>query len=316
MHIRNYRKIFDGNVEQFGKVGVLYGGTSAEREISLKSGRAVLDALLEKGVDAVGVDCGENVVSQIMEANIDTAWVVLHGVGGEDGKVQAVLDSLNIPYTGSDHAASALGMDKLKTKYVWQSVGVPTPQFYKLSDDSDWESIISHLGGAAFVKPTREGSSIGMSVAKTAEELKSSYELAAQFDSQVIAEARVVGAEYSISILNGNVLPIVEVRAAKDFYDYEAKYESNLTQYLSADSLDVRKEQQLKAAALEAFLSVGCKGWGRVDVMLNKLGQPFFLEVNTVPGMTSHSLVPMAAMQVGLEFADLVLEILMQTVKK
>ena len=312
MQIRNYRKIFDGDTAGFGKVAVLFGGDSAEREVSLNSGNAVLEALLKKGVDAHGFDFVSSSVSEFIDQQFDSVFIVLHGVGGEDGKVQAMLDMLNIPYTGSNHSASALGMDKLRTKQVWQTIGLSTPRYIKLDQYCDWASAIAQLGGRAFVKPTREGSSIGMTIANSAEQLQENFVTASEHGTEVIAETLIDGDEVTVAVLNDNVLPIIQVVSDNQFYDYDAKYQSNSTQYLCPANVDIRKEQQIKAIALEAFSAIGCSGWGRVDIMLDKMGHPHLLEVNTVPGMTSHSLVPMAAQAQGLDFDDLVLEILMQ----
>lgn len=313
MSIGQYTPVFGGDVTAFGEVLVVFGGQSSEREVSLNSGQAVLNALLKKGVNAKGLDIQQNPVSEITQQSFDRVFIVLHGEGGEDGKIQALLDLLSVPYTGSRHAASALAMDKLKTKQVWQAIGLPTPQFLLLSETTNWPVALEELGGDAFVKPIHEGSSIGMSMIASADELSTAFEKANRFDSEVIAERRIKGAEFTVAILNGVTLAPIRLDAHQPFYDYEAKYISNATEYLCPCGLSVEKEQEIKMLALNAFNVVGCSGWGRVDVMQNEAGEFFLLEVNTVPGMTDHSLVPMAAMHVGLSFEQLVLEILAST---
>ena len=309
-----YQKIFSGDASVFGSTAVLYGGLSAEREVSIKSGKAVLAAMLQRGVAAVGIDAAQDIVKKLLEVNPDRVFIALHGPGGEDGKIQAVLEWLGIPYTGSAHAASALAMDKLQTKRVWQSIDLPTPKFSELNAHSDWKNIVETLSGEVFVKPVHEGSSIGMGIASTAEELEKFYQVAARYDAEVIAEKRIIGTEYTTTILNGQVLPTILLKPANSFYDYDAKYQSDKTQYICPCGLGNAKLDELEQLAYTAFNKIGCKGWGRVDIMADHSGNFYLLEVNTVPGMTDHSLVPMAAKQVGLNFDDLVLEILMQTV--
>ena len=309
-----YHRKFPGNISIFGNTVVLYGGLSAEREISIKTGNAVLSALLNKGVLAEGIDVGNDVVEKIIEKKPDRVFIALHGPGGEDGKIQAVLDWLNIPYTGSGHLASALAMDKLLTKRVWQNIKIATPDFRTLTNDSDWKAIINELSGDVFVKPVHEGSSIGMSIASSEKDLEKAYRVAAKYDAHVFAEKKITGAEYTTSILNGQVLPTILLKPENTFYDFDAKYISDKTQYICPCGLESSKQEILNRLALNAFESLGCSGWGRVDVMADMNGKFFLLEVNTVPGLTDHSLVPMAAKQVGLTFDDLVLEILMQTV--
>lgn len=311
--ITTYVKKFDGNTAALGRTMVLFGGTSSEREVSLRSGAAVLQALQAGGVDAHGLDVQADAIAKIEAFAPDRVFIALHGPGGEDGKMQAVLDWLAIPYTGSDHAASALAMDKLKTKQVWQSVGLVTPEYASLAENSDWQAVLDSLGGQGFVKPAHEGSSIGMSVVSTAQELKAAYEKAAHYDAKVLVERRIVGREFTVAVLNGVALPAIGLKTDHVFYDYDAKYVSNTTQYLCPCGLTQEKEAELQSIAQQAFAAVGCKGWGRVDFMQDEAGNFYLLEVNTVPGMTDHSLVPMAARQSGIEFNELVLEILAQT---
>lgn len=308
-----YVKKFNGDVASFGRTLVLFGGTSSEREVSLRSGAAVLSALLSAGVNAEGLDVQNDAIEKIIAFKPDRVFIALHGPGGEDGKIQAVLDWMAIPYTGSDHAASALAMDKLKTKQIWQSMGLVTPEYASLASDADWATVLESLGGQGFVKPAHEGSSIGMSVVNTPEELKAAYEKAAHYDAKVLVERRIVGSEFTVAILNGVALPAIGLKTDHVFYDYDAKYVSNTTQYLCPCGLSAEKEQELQAIALQAFAGIGCNGWGRVDFMQDEQGAFYLLEANTVPGMTDHSLVPMAASQVDLPFDQLVVEILAQT---
>lgn len=294
-------------------VAVLLGGCSQEREVSLDSGEAILKALTQQGIDAVAVDTAADDWLQNVVANYKHCFIALHGKQGEDGTVQGALEMLGVSYTGSGVLASALGMDKLRTKQLWQGIGFPTPAFETLSADSDWQGIIDRWG-EAMVKPSCEGSSIGMARVNNAEQLKAAYEHAADFDERVLAEQWVTGAEYTVAILNGRALPAIGLETDNYFYDYDAKYKSDDTRYLCPCGLSEDKEQELQSLALEAFSSVGCKGWGRVDFMQDKQGQFYALEVNTVPGMTSHSLVPMAAKAAGIDFESLVAEILKDSV--
>lgn len=297
--------------DQLGRVGVLFGGDSAERAISLQSGEAVLQALIAANVNAVGIDTGSEALVQLQKVDIDRAFIILHGVGGEDGRIQALLRYLNIPYTGSGMPASALAMDKLRSKQLWQGIGLSTPRFSMLSEESKWEDVIKSLGGKAMVKPTHEGSSLGMSRVNSAAELKLAYEKARVFDSSVIAEALIGGPEYTVTLLAGDVLPPIKLETDNTFYDYEAKYVSNETRYQCPCGLPEEAEQRLKQLAQSAYHSLGCEGWGRVDVMADSEGRFYLLEVNTVPGMTSHSLVPMAAKAAGMTFEELVVRILL-----
>lgn len=299
--------------EQLGRVGVLFGGTSAEREVSLKSGAAVCQALTEAGVNVIALDLGENAVEQIIAAKLDRAFIALHGVGGEDGRMQALLEFLNIPYTGSGVEASAIAMDKLRTKQIWRGMPLPTPDFIELSETCDWSSALSQLGGEAMVKPAHEGSSIGMSRVASSGELRKAFIDAAKYDSKVLAERLIVGAEYTVAILNGEALPAIKLETDHSFYDYEAKYVTGDTRYLCPCGLTDDREQELRALALQAFNSIGCKTWGRVDFMADQSGRFTLLEVNTVPGMTASSLVPMAAKARGISFEQLVLSVLLAT---
>ena len=296
--------------KQLGRVGVLLGGTSSEREISLQSGAAVVAALTEAGVEHVAIDVGANAIADIQAANIDRAFIMLHGVGGEDGRMQAVLEYLNIPFTGSGVQASALAMDKLRTKQLWRGVGLSTPDFNVLTTDSDWEKVLSDLGGEVMVKPANEGSSIGMARVKTAAELEAAFQVAKEYDGSVIAERLIVGGEFTVAILGDEALPPIKLETHHTFYDYNAKYIAEDTGYICPCGLSAEKELELKTLALNAFKSVGCEGWGRVDVMADSQSNFYLLEVNTAPGMTSHSLVPMAAKVRGLSFSELVLTIL------
>ncbi len=305
-----YIKKFNARPAEFGKVAVLFGGTSAEREISLQSGKAVFDALKVQGFDVIAIDIREHPVPVLLGQEIQLAVIVLHGCGGEDGKIQALLELLKIPYTGSGVAASSLAMNKLKTKQVWLSLDLPTPEFVLLHDEADFAESLTTLGGECFVKPIHEGSSLGMSCAESPEALETAYAKAKKFDPQVIAERRIVGREFTVTILNGQALPSIEMVAKNEFYDYQAKYFSDETQYFCPSALSEEKESEIRTLALMAFKAVDGCGWGRVDFMQDEKGDFYLLEVNTVPGMTSHSLVPMAAKAAGLSFEELVCEIL------
>lgn len=301
-------------IEKFGRVGLLYGGTSSEREVSLMSGAAILEAMENLGVDVVAIDAGENLLQQLPDYKLDRVFIALHGVGGEDGTLQGALEYLNLPYTGSGVLASALAMDKLRCKQMWQGIGLPTTDFALLEASCDWAATLERLGGSVMVKPACEGSSIGMSRAATAEQLQQAWRDAAATDSEqqlaVIAEPLLPGPEYTVAILDGHVLPSIRIESNAEFYDYQAKYFSDQTQYLCPSELSEHREQELQALCVQAFESVGCRGWGRVDVMVDGQGNFQLLEVNTVPGMTSHSLVPMAAKAAGLSFDQLVEKVL------
>lgn len=300
-------------IDRLGRVAVLYGGTSAERPISLQSGEAVLQALLKAGVDAIPVDVRENALQDILNASAERAFIALHGAGGEDGKMQALLEFLEIPYTGSGVSASALCMDKVRTKQLLRGVGLSTPDYALLTEHTDWRAAIAELGGDAIVKPCHEGSSLGMARVTSANELQNAFSEAAKYDRVVLAERFVVGAEYTVAILNGVALPPIKLETDHRFYDFVAKYEANDTRYLCPCGLAAKEEAELQQLALAAFSAVGASGWGRVDVMADQEGRFYVLELNTVPGMTSHSLVPMAAQAAGYTFEDLVLAIASQT---
>jgi D-alanine-D-alanine ligase len=300
----------DLDFKKFGRVGVLYGGTSAEREVSLASGRAIMDACQRLGVDVVDVEITTNIIESITAANIDTAFIALHGGIGEDGRLQALLELMNIPYTGSDVQACAVAMNKLISKKIWRGINLPTPNFFQLDERCNFDEVLKALKGNAIVKPASEGSSIGMTIVHTASELKKAFDEARKYDSLVFAEELLVGSEYTVGILNGEVLPPIKLETDNVFYDYDAKYLSDETRYICPCGLLDEKEQEIKKLSRWAFDSLDCRGWGRVDLMVGSDGEFKVLEVNTVPGMTSHSLVPMAAKAAGYTFDDLVAQIL------
>lgn len=295
--------------KEFGKVAVLLGGTSAEREISLKSGSRVLAALLEQGIDAVAFDPAERCIAELK--GFDRAFIALHGRHGEDGSLQGALEVLRIPYTGPGVLASAVGIDKFRTKLMWQGAGLPVPESYVLTADSDFAAIERALGLPIFVKPAREGSSIGISKVSHSGGLAEAYAEAVKHDSLVIAEKAVLGGEYTVAILGDEALPIIKIEPATDFYDYEAKYNRDDTRYLCPCGLSEARETEIRKEALEAFRILDGRGWGRVDFLMDEQGQHYFLEINTAPGMTDHSLVPMAARAAGLEYPALVRRVLM-----
>lgn len=294
----------------FGRVAVLFGGKSAEREVSLKSGAAVLAALQAAGVDAFSIDVGDDILTRLNSEHIDRAFIVLHGRGGEDGSMQGLLECAGIPYTGSGILASALAMDKLRTKQVWQSLGLPTPRHAVLASEADCHGAAEELGFPLIVKPAHEGSSIGMAKVEGIAELIVAWRAASIYDSQVLVEQWIHGPEFTIATLRGEVLPPIGLGTPHTFYDYDAKYLANDTQYRVPCGLDADKEQELKELSARACAAVGIQGWARVDVMQDSAGAFWLLEVNTVPGMTDHSLVPMAARAAGLDFQQLVLAIL------
>ena len=300
----------DSLKNKYGRVGVLYGGTSAEREISIMSGLGVISALQDKGVDVVPVEINDHALKAIETANIDVAFIALHGAGGEDGTMQALLTYLGIPFTGSDMQASSLAMDKLKTKFVLQGYELPTPNSEILTTDTNWQKVLDNLSGAAMVKPAHEGSSIGMSKVSNAGQLEKAYKNAYQYDQSVFAEQLIIGREYTVAVLGERCLPAIQLETDNEFYDFEAKYQSDDTRYLCPCGLAEPDEQRLAELALSSFNALGCKGWGRVDFMADEKGNFYILEVNTVPGMTSHSLVPMAANSAGLDYGELCLNIL------
>jgi D-alanine-D-alanine ligase len=292
------------------KVAVLLGGKSAEREVSLKSGSMVLAALKKKGIDAHPFDPSEKSLEDLVKNKYEKVFIALHGRFGEDGTVQGILEWLGLPYTGSGVLASALAMDKLRTKRLWMAEGLPTAPYAVLGKDTNLRIAARKLGLPLFVKPASEGSSVGMTKVKRAADLDEAFALAVNYDPVVIAERFIDGAELTASILGERVLPIIRIETPREFYDYEAKYIANDTKYLIPSGLPARKETELQSLALKAFQSLGCRGWGRVDLMLDKRGRPYLLEVNTSPGMTDHSLVPMAARAVGISYEDLCVKIL------
>lgn len=295
-------------MRNFGKVAVLFGGRSAERDVSLNSGSRVLAALQRQGIDAQAFDPAERKLDEL--AAFDCAFIMLHGRYGEDGTIQGALELMGIPYTGSGVMASAIGMDKWRTKLLWRSVGLPIPEFVMLDAAADFDAVERQLGLPLFVKPACEGSSIGVAKVRHAGELRDAYQTAAKHDSLVIAEQGVLGGEYTVAILGDEALPIIKIVPATDFYDYEAKYLRDDTQYLCPCGLSEAREAEIRAQALEAFRVLGCRGWGRVDFLMDEQGKAYFLEVNTSPGMTDHSLVPMAARVAGISYEQLVLRVL------
>jgi D-alanine-D-alanine ligase len=298
------------NAKAFGKVAVLLGGRSAEREVSLKSGAMVLGALRARGVDAHAFDPQQQDLAALIAEKFDRVFIALHGRYGEDGTIQGALELLGIPYTGSGVLASALAMDKWRTKLLWQAAGIPTPRYELLTEASDFKQVVARLGLPIMVKPANEGSSIGMSKVCAAADLEQAYALAAQYDRVVIAEQFIEGSELTAGVLAGEALPLIRLETPRAFYDYQAKYVSNDTRYILPCGLAAEAEGAVQRQVLAAFNALGCAGWGRVDLMLDAKGSPWFIEVNTSPGMTDHSLVPMAARHAGLSFEDLVLRIL------
>jgi D-alanine-D-alanine ligase len=289
---------------------VLLGGRSAERDVSLKSGGMVLEALKRRGVDAHPFDPRDQGLNELIAQGFDRVFIALHGRFGEDGTVQGALEYLGLPYTGSGVMASALAMDKWRTKLMWQAAGIPTPGFELLSADTDFMAVGTRLGVPLMVKPAREGSSIGMSKVMSMEKIQAAYELAAQHDDVIIAESFIEGMEVTAAILGDEALPLIRLETPRVFYDYEAKYFANDTRYICPSGLPAAQEQAVQEQAVRAFKLLGCSGWGRVDVMLDSSGRPYLLEVNTIPGMTDHSLVPMAARARGIEFDALCVRIL------
>lgn len=297
---------------KFGKVAVLYGGHSAEREVSLRSGQAVLSALQNQGIDAHGFDPAERPLTALVEEQFSRAFIVLHGRGGEDGTIQGALQYLGVPYTGSGVLGCALAMDKVRTKQVWQAAGLPVAPSAVIRREQvvDWSMLLEELGGKVMVKPAQEGSSIGMSPASNAAELEQAVTLAHQYDQEALVESWLSGPEYTVSIVGDQALPAIRVQSTHEFYDYDAKYQAGDTQYHCPAGLCELEERALEQLAVTAFRAVGGKGWGRVDVMCDKDGNFKLLEANMVPGMTTKSLVPMAAKAVGMSFEQLVMRIL------
>ena len=303
------------SVVALGKVGILLGGKSGERDISLMSGKGVLDALISKGVNAHAFDPGQQAISELAAQKFDRVFIALHGRYGEDGTMQGLLEQMNLPYTGSGVLASALAIDKQATKRLWSSFDLATPRFVMLSAKSDWQKIVQDLGLPIIVKPAREGSSLGLSKVTKAEDLPTAYALAAKLDRDVMAEQCIIGEELTCPIVgdgeNARALPVIRIVAPDSNYDYHNKYFSDDTKYLCPTGLDLALEKKVQELALSAYRALGCKGWGRADVMIDReTNQPYLLEMNTAPGMTGHSLVPMAAKAAGVEYADLVLWLL------
>ncbi|MFK5969444.1 MAG: D-alanine--D-alanine ligase [Candidatus Marithrix sp.] len=298
---------------KFGKVAVLMGGKSAERKISLLSGQAVLQALLNKGIDAEGIDTNNNFMVNL--AKFDRVFIALHGRGGEDGTIQGLLELMEIPYTGSGVLGSALALDKYRTKQIWQSLDLPTPKSSIINTNSNFTELVKQLGLPLMVKPILEGSSVGMAKVNRIDELANAVIIATKYNCPVIAESYITGNEYTAAILNDSILPMIRLETPRDFYDFNAKYsDDSETKYICPCGLSDSQEKALQDVMMQAFLAVGANGWGRVDFICDELGQPWLLEVNTVPGMTSHSLVPMAAKQAGINFDELVLNILALTI--
>jgi D-alanine-D-alanine ligase len=309
MAAKTYKHV--SNPTEFGRVAVLMGGDSAEREISLITGNAVHAALVERGVDACALDATGDFINVLLEGRFDRVWIALHGRGGEDGTMQGMLETIGMPYTGSGVLGSALSMDKMRTKQLMQGIGVATPEWRKIESESECRQVAEELGCPMIVKPALEGSSIGMTKVERAEELPAAWRTAAKSGGEIIAEAWVNGPEYTASILHDEVLPLIRIDTSNTFYDYQAKYFSDETRYICPCGLPPEREAEYAQLALKVFLAAGAAGWGRVDFMVDeKSGQPLFLELNTVPGMTSHSLVPMAANQAGIDFGGLVWRIL------
>ena len=296
--------------KKFGKVAVLMGGISAEREVSLNSGAAVLAALTAQGVNAYRVDAQPENIGSLKNQGFDRAFIILHGRWGEDGVVQGALEAIGMPYTGSGVLGCALAMDKVRSKQIWQAVGLASADYRVLTKEADLDGLVDELGLPLFLKPACEGSSVG--VAKVIDEngLLEAYRSAAAIGDVVLAEKFINGDELTVAILNGEALPVVRMQTDNEFYDYQAKYQSNETKYFCPSGLDAKQEKETQDLALNAFEALGCDGWGRVDVMLNGVGEPLLLEVNPTPGMTSHSLVPMAAAANNISFEQLVILIL------
>lgn len=294
--------------DDFGKVAVLMGGDSNERAVSLLSGEAVLHALKHLEIDAEAFDPSSRDINEIQSYN--RVFIALHGRGGEDGSMQAFLKSKNIAYTGSDSLSSAIGMDKLKTKLLWRSLNISTPDFLQVTEKTSYEEIMSAIGVPFFIKPSNEGSSIGIDKIKNEKQYQDAFLKTSKIDANVIVEKFVDGEEFTVAIVNDKTLPVIKIKPSNEFYDYQAKYIKDDTQYICPSGIEKQKEVSISKEALQAFKIIGCSSWGRVDFMMDKQGRHYFIEVNTSPGMTSHSLVPMAAKEVGINFDQLVLEIL------
>ncbi len=298
------------DAHDFGRVAVLYGGFSSEREVSLVSGMAVYEALRSRGVDAHCWDPAKKDISQFVAAGFDRAWIALHGTGGEDGAIQGALQWIDVPYTGSGVKASALAMDKVRSKHLFEAAAIPTPEYAVIHDRSDAVRAADELGFPLVMKPAEQGSSVGMTKVFEAAELSEAVELALGFDDAAIMERCIVGDELTVSILQGKTLPSIRIETPRVFYDYRAKYESDRTEFHCPGTRDAEAEQRYADTAIAAFDELGCSGWGRVDFMSGKDGRPLVLEVNTIPGMTGHSLVPLAAKRAGIDFEELCWRIL------
>lgn len=296
--------------KDFGRVAVLLGGTSSEREISLKSGNACLAALTKLGVDAHPFDPKDTPIAELTARKFARVFIALHGPGGEDGTLQGALEFLGLPYTGSGVMGSAIGMDKLRTKRLASAVGIPTAEYLLLRGPQDLETVIERLGLPLIVKPATQGSSVGMTKVEKAGDLAAAYEAAAVLEPTVFAEQWITGGEYTVAILQGKALPSIRIETPATFYDYQAKYFRNDTKYHCPSGLPAEAEKHLANLALSTFAAVGAEGWGRADFMMDKTGRPYLLEINTVPGMTDHSLVPMAARALGISFEQLVWQVL------
>jgi len=298
------------DAKEFGRVAVLFGGTSSEREISLKSGNACLAALQKRGVDAHGFDPKEKPLTELLARKFDRVFIALHGPGGEDGTLQGALEFLGLPYTGSGVMGSAIGMDKLRTKRLAQAVGIPTTDYMVLRSPADLDNCIERLGIPMIVKPATQGSSVGMTKVEKADQLLAAYHAAAMLEPDVFAEPWITGAEYTVAVLHGRALPSIRIETPATFYDYQAKYFRNDTKYHCPSGLSADAEKHLANLAQATFAAVGAEGWGRADFMMDKAGKPYLLEINTVPGMTDHSLVPMAARALDIHFEQLVWQVL------
>lgn len=309
MHDMNKFSEFD-----YGKVAVLLGGSSAERTISLETGAAICDALKQSGVNAFEFDTSENSLIDLKQQNFDRAFIALHGRGGEDGTIQGALQTLGIPYTGSGVLGSALSMDKIRSKLIWNAIELPTPEFLNIKNDIDLIKVPDKLGFPVVIKPVNEGSSVGVTIVRDQEQLLSAWKKASELDKQVMAEKWIDGEEYTATVLMDEVLPMIKLSTPREFYDYEAKYHADTTEYLCPCGLSKSQENKFADMVMNAFIALSASGWGRVDFLLDKESKPWLIELNTVPGMTSHSLVPMSAKQAGLSFTELVLNILYTSV--
>ncbi len=298
------------SARDFGRVAVMLGGFSSEREVSLDTGAAVLQALQERGIDAHGWDPANHTIAEFAAAGFERVWIALHGPGGEDGALQGALEWLDTPYTGSGVMASAVAMDKVRSKHLFDAVGIPTPEYAVIRHRADAVMAVEELGLPLILKPAGQGSSVGMSKVFEPEDLDNAVNLALQYGGVALAERCIVGDETTVTVLQGQALPSIRIETPRVFYDYRAKYESDRTQYHCPGTSDTELEKRYGELALAAFAELGCCGWGRVDFMTGADGEPKVLEVNTVPGMTSHSLVPMAANKVGIDFAELCWRIL------